>query len=98
MSYEPQTWMIGHPRKDEIRMIDHAGKMKDEKSGAMPLIFHLSSFIFHLSSFIFHLSSFIFHLSSIVGLSGVEPLTSRLSGGRSNQLSYRPLFQYRIMN
>ena len=27
----------------------------------------------------------------MVGLSGVEPLTSRLSGVRSHQLSYRPM-------
>ena len=26
----------------------------------------------------------------MVGLSGLEPLTSRLSGARSNHLSYRP--------
>jgi hypothetical protein len=28
---------------------------------------------------------------NMVGLSGFEPLTSRLSGARSNQLSYRPV-------
>jgi hypothetical protein len=30
-------------------------------------------------------------LEVLVGLSGFEPLTSRLSGVRSNQLSYRPI-------
>ena len=31
----------------------------------------------------------------LVGLSGLEPLTSRLSGVRSNQLSYKPILIWR---
>ena len=30
---------------------------------------------------------------SVVGLSGLEPPTSRLSGVRSNRLSYKPIFR-----
>ena len=35
-------------------------------------------------------------LSSLVGLSGLEPPTSRLSGVRSNQLSYKPISTLRV--
>ena len=30
-------------------------------------------------------------LEKVVGLNGLEPSTSRLSGARSNQLSYKPM-------
>ena len=33
-----------------------------------------------------------FFLSDLLGLSGLEPPTSRLSGVRSNRLSYKPFF------
>ena len=33
-----------------------------------------------------------FSKNNVVGLSGLEPPTSRLSGVRSNQLSYRPTY------
>src|SRR3989442_1355526 len=36
------------------------------------------------------------HSPDNVGLSGVEPLTSRLSGVRSNHLSYRPFKEQKI--
>ena len=37
-------------------------------------------------------------LSYIVGLNGLEPSTSRLSGVRSNQLSYKPVCSNSIRN
>ena len=33
------------------------------------------------------------YIIKMVGLSGLEPPTSRLSGVRSNQLSYRPTYE-----
>jgi hypothetical protein len=38
-----------------------------------------------------HTSNFPLLTSQMVGLGGLEPPTSRLSGVRSNQLSYKPL-------
>ena len=42
------------------------------------------------------LPSFIRSYYNLVGLSGLEPLTSRLSGVRSNQLSYRPILNKQL--
>ncbi len=44
----------------------------------------------------FRTSNFQPRTSRMVGLGGFEPPTSRLSGVRSNQLSYRPLFDVRL--
>ena len=42
-------------------------------------------------SFLFFLLSFPCRLRRLVGLDGLEPSTSRLSGVRSNHLSYKPI-------
>jgi hypothetical protein len=36
--------------------------------------------------------------SSLVGLSGLEPPTSRLSGVRSNRLSYKPILVWLVIS
>ena len=46
---------------------------------------------FRLSPCFLCLSKLAPHLSVLVGLSGLEPPTSRLSGVRSNRLSYKPI-------
>ena len=53
----------------------------------------LFSFSFFFSPRIYSLCSF---QGSLVGSSGLEPPTSRLSGVRSNQLSYEPLSQMSV--
>ena len=40
---------------------------------------------------------FLSRLPALVGLSGLEPPTSRLSGVRSNQLSYKPIEIFRSL-
>ena len=53
-----------------------------------------NSFLAFLSASLY--SVFKVHLGflPVVGLSGLEPPTSRLSGGRSNLLSYKPISRY----
>ena len=53
-------------------------------------LFYLYLF-YSLFSILYPLSSIIYPLSGLVGLTGIEPVTSSLSGTRSNQLSYKPV-------
>ena len=52
--------------------------------------FHVVKISFHSA---FHISHFAF---KVVGLSGLEPPTSRLSGVRSNRLSYKPILVFGV--
>ena len=55
---------------------------------------HITCFCFHslyLSPRIYYLLSLCSCQGTVVGSSGLEPPTSRLSGARSNQLSYEPV-------
>ena len=42
-----------------------------------------------------YLLSLTFHFLFVMGLSGLEPPTSRLSGVRSNRLSYKPTLYWK---
>ena len=51
---------------------------------------------FNISSIYFSMclqtSSYLFYGVCVVGSNGIEPSTSRLSGVRSNHLSYEPIY------
>ena len=47
-------------------------------------------YVTSMSSYAIVKVHFHLHYANVVGLSGLEPPTSRLSGVRSNQLSYKP--------
>ena len=52
---------------------------------------------FHTVIIFFHFAFLISHFAfKVVGLSGLEPPTSRLSGVRSNRLSYKPIWLWCI--
>ena len=58
-------------------------------------------YIFYFATSIIQFSKIYIHshynkAEIMVGLNGLEPSTSRLSGVRSNQLSYRPVWFYTI--
>ena len=60
------------------------------KAGALPAELHPHGAFFKAFSIVF---SFSFVWKNVVGLTRLELVTSRLSGVRSNQLSYRPIFE-----
>ncbi len=69
---------------------DRTGDLRRAKPALSQLSYSPKHFFIRLLSFYMKES-----VDLLVGLSGFEPLTSRLSGVRSNHLSYRPSFQTR---
>ena len=64
---------------------------------------HLISFFFRQGAmrsvvFLYTQASATLYKGKVVGLNGLEPSTSRLSGGRSNLLSYKPIFLIRFLS
>ena len=78
-----------------MRIPPHYSFRKDQSFDSFFLLNYLfvSSFCFiRFSMTIWKIFHFLARHSGLVGSSGLEPPTSRLSGARSNLLSYEPMF------
>ena len=72
--------------------------MTPAKTGALPTELNPYELFSQISSMLFFLISLYYICNSqLMGLNGLEPSTSRLSGVRSNQLSYKPICVIRLI-
>ena len=93
LSYKPSVVSDARKFLSGWRRRDSNSRPPACKAGALPTeLYPRLKIIFTLNSLMVinfsYLSTVLF---SLVGLNGLEPSTSRLSGVRSNQLSYNPL-------
>ena len=58
---------------------------------------HHKEYLFLACCILYTLICMQFSKNNMVGLNGLEPSTSRLSGVRSNQLSYRPDYAWLVI-
>ena len=85
-SLRVKRWTLQEKSKDGGDNRDRTGNLRRARAALSQLSYIPVFYKSNRSPDRFHVGP----RSVMVGLSGVEPLTSRLSGVRSNRLSYRP--------